>query len=67
MVILTNKPLWQAKSNPKVAGWMALWVIELKKFKVQYRPRTTVKEQVVIDFIVEFTNMEDQGAEEYSQ
>ena len=67
MVILTNKPLWQAKSNPKVAGWMALWVIELKKFKVQYRPRTTVKEQVVIDFIVEFTNMEDQGAEEHTQ
>ena len=46
---------------------MALWAIELKEFKVQYRPRTTVKEQVVTDFIVEFTNMEDQGAEEHSQ
>ena len=59
MVILTNKPLWRAKSNPKAAGWMALWAIELKEFKVQYRPRTTVKEQVVTDFIVEFTKMED--------
>ena len=59
MVILTNKPLWRAKSYPKAARWMALWAIELKEFKVQYRPRTTVKEQVVTDFIVEFTNMED--------
>ena len=67
MVILTNKPPWQAMSNPEAAGWIVLWAIELREFEVQYRLRTAVKGQVVTDFIVEFTNMEDQGAEEYTQ
>ena len=43
---------------------MALWAIELGEFDIQYRPCTTIKGQVVADFIVEFTLMESQGAEE---
>ena len=35
-----------------------LWVIELSEFDVWYRPPTTMKGQVVVDFIAEFTNME---------
>jgi len=58
MVVLTNKPLWRAMSNPEAAGRMALRVIELSKFNVQYHSRTAMKGQVVADFIVEFTNME---------
>ena len=58
IVVLTDKPLRRAMSSPKAAGRMALWVVELSEFDVQYRPRTTMKRQVVADFIVEFTNME---------
>ena len=54
-------------SNPKSTGQRELWAIELSEFVVQYRPRTAIMEQVVTDFIVEFTNMEDQGAEEHTQ
>ena len=54
-------------SNPEVAGRMALWVIELSEFDVQYRLRTAIKEQVVVDFIVEFNNMEGHEAKEHSQ
>ena len=54
-------------SNPEAVGRMALWAIELSEFDVQYLPRTTIKGQVVADFIVEFTNMEDQGAREHPQ
>ena len=36
MVVLIDKPLHRAMSNPKVAGWMALWVIELSEFDIQY-------------------------------
>ena len=42
-------------SNPEAAGRMALWVVELSEFDIQYRPQTAVKGQVVADFIAEFT------------
>ena len=44
---------------------MALWAIELSEFDIQYYPHTAIKGQVVVDFIVEFTNGEDKGADEY--
>ena len=54
-------------SNPEAAKRMALWAIELSEFDIQYRPCTTMKGQVVANFIVEFTNMEGQGAEKHPQ
>ena len=58
VVILIDKPLRRAMSNPEVAGQMALWAIELSEFDIQYRPHNAIKGQVVTDFIAEFTNME---------
>ena len=58
MVVLTDKPLQRAMSNPKAARRMALWTIELSEFDVQYCLCTTMKGQAVADFIAEFTNME---------
>ena len=46
---------------------MALWVVELSEFDIQYRLRTAVKGQVVADFIAEFTLADSQGAEEKKQ
>ena len=63
MIGLTNKPLRRVISNPEAAGQMTLRVIELSEFDIQYRPRTAIKRQVVVDFIAEFTLMEGQGAE----
>ena len=34
MVVLTDKPLWWAMSNPKAAGRMVLWAIELSEFDI---------------------------------
>ena len=65
VVVLTEKPLRRAMSNPEAVGWMALWAIELREFDVQYRQRTAMKGQVVAGFIAEFTNMEGQGLEEH--
>ena len=31
------------------------WVIELSEFDIRYRPKTTIKAQVLADFIMEFT------------
>ena len=43
VVVLTDRPLQRAMSNPDVAGRLALWAIELSEFDIQYRPRTTIK------------------------
>ena len=63
IVVLTDQPLKRAISNPEAAGRMALWAIELSEFDVQYRPRTVVKGQIVADFIAEYTQSKDKGAE----
>ena len=54
-------------SNPDAAGRLALWAIELSEFDIQYRLRTTIKGQVVTDFIAKFTHDEDEGVEKSSQ
>ena len=57
--VLTDQPLKRAMSSPEAAGRMALWAIKLSEFDVQYRPRTAVKGQIVVDFIAEYTQPED--------
>ena len=61
VVVLTDRPLRRAMSNPDAAGRLALWAIELSEFDIQYRPRTAIKGQVVTDFISEFTHDEERG------
>ena len=67
MIVLTDKPLCRAMSSLEAAGRMALWAVKLSEFNIQYQPRTTIKGQVVADFIAEFTLVEGQGAEESPQ
>lgn len=64
MIVLTDKPLWRAMSNPEATKQMALWAIKLSEFDVQYHPCTAIKGQVIADFITKFTNMEGQGVGE---
>nr|GEU75661.1 hypothetical protein [Tanacetum cinerariifolium] len=40
-------------SRPKVIGRLLKWSIELGEYDIQYRPRTSVKGQILADFIVE--------------
>ena len=56
IIVLTNKPLRRAMSNRETAGRLALWAIELSEFDIQYRPCTTIKGQVVVDFIAKFSS-----------
>ena len=41
-----------------------MWAIELSEFDIKYQTWTAIKGQIVTDFIAEFTNDEDNGAEE---
>ena len=67
IIVLMDQPLKRAMSSPEAAGRMALWAIELSEFDIQYRPRTAVKGQIVVDFIAEYTQPEGKGAEGHKQ
>ena len=62
IIVLIDQPLKRVMSSPEAARRMALWVIKLSEFDVQYRSRTAVKGQIVADFIAEYTQSEDKGA-----
>ncbi|XP_050259010.1 uncharacterized protein LOC126704009 [Quercus robur] len=67
MIVLIDKPLCRDMCCPEAVGRMALWVVELSEFHIQYRLCTAMKGQVVSDFIVEFILVEGQRAEEIPQ
>ena len=67
IIVLTDKPLKKVMSSPEAAGRMALWAVELSEFDIQYHPRTTVKGQVVANFIAELTLGDSQGADDARQ
>ena len=62
-----DQPLKRAMSSPKAAGQMALWTIKLSEFNIQYRLRTAIKGQAVVEFITEYTQLEGKGAEVLGQ
>ena len=53
IVLLTNLPLRNTIHKPDLSGRMARWEIEPSEFGIQYKPRLTLKGQVLADFLVE--------------
>ena len=45
----------QILHKPKTSRRLIKWAIELSEFDIRYKPRTTVKKQILADFIMEFT------------
>nr|GEW16564.1 protein NYNRIN-like [Tanacetum cinerariifolium] len=52
-IVITDQPIQQILSRPKVAGRLQKWSIELREYAIHYRPRVSVKGQILADFIVE--------------
>ena len=50
IVVLTNLPLQSTIHKSDLSGRMAQWAIELSEFRIQYKPRLTLKGQVLADF-----------------
>ncbi|GJT69094.1 hypothetical protein Tco_1028380, partial [Tanacetum coccineum] len=40
-------------SRPEVAGRLQKWSIELGEYAIYYRPRVSIKGQILVDFMVE--------------
>nr|GEU45054.1 reverse transcriptase domain-containing protein [Tanacetum cinerariifolium] len=53
IIVITNQPIQQVLSRPKVGGRLQKWSIELGEYAIHYRPRVSVKGQILADFIVE--------------
>ncbi|GJU13965.1 reverse transcriptase domain-containing protein [Tanacetum coccineum] len=48
-----DQPINQLLSNSKISGRMLKWKFELEGNDIQYRPRASIKGQILADFIVE--------------
>ncbi|GKA93958.1 reverse transcriptase domain-containing protein [Tanacetum coccineum] len=62
IVVITDQPIKNILSNPEVAGRMQKWSIQLGEFGIHYRPRISVKGQVLADFIIERPEEENPNA-----
>ncbi|GJW01868.1 reverse transcriptase domain-containing protein [Tanacetum coccineum] len=60
IIVVMDQPIKNILSNPEVAGRMQKWSIQLGEFGIHYRPRISVKGQVLADFIVERPEEEGQ-------
>ncbi|GJU32769.1 reverse transcriptase domain-containing protein [Tanacetum coccineum] len=53
IVVITDQPIKQLLSNSEITGRMLKWKFELEGYDIQYRPRISIKGQILADFIVE--------------
>ena len=56
--ISTKYPMKQVLHKPETSGRLMKWAIELSEFDIRYKPKTTIKGQILADFIMEFTSAE---------
>ena len=48
----------QVLHKPETSGRLMKWTIELSEFDIKYKPKTVIKGQVLVDFVMEFTSAE---------
>ena len=53
-----ENPMKQVLHKPETSGRLMKWAIELSEFDIRYKPKTTIKGQILADFIMEFTSAE---------
>ncbi|GJW88785.1 reverse transcriptase domain-containing protein [Tanacetum coccineum] len=53
IAVITNQPIKQIMSRPDVVGKLQKWSIMLGEHNITYRLRTSVKGQILADFLVE--------------
>nr|GEV91150.1 reverse transcriptase domain-containing protein [Tanacetum cinerariifolium] len=56
IAVITDQPIKQIMSRPEVAGRLQIWSVMLGEHNITYRPRTSMKRQVLADFLVKMPN-----------
>ena len=52
----TEYPMKQVLHKSETLGRLMKWAIELSEFDIRYKLKTTIKGQVLVDFVMEFTS-----------
>ena len=55
--VVTSFPLGKVAQNRDATGRIMKWALELMGQGISYAPRTSIKSQVVVYFITEWTNV----------
>ena len=66
MYILIEYPLQSLLKRSDFIERIAKWGTRLKSFDIRYRPRNSVKGQVLTNFIIEFTPVEKSPSRVYN-
>nr|GEU70962.1 reverse transcriptase domain-containing protein [Tanacetum cinerariifolium] len=62
ITVITDQPIKQVMTRPDVAGRLQKWSIMLREHNITYRPRTSVKGQILADFLIEIPGDVSQAA-----
>nr|GEV53599.1 reverse transcriptase domain-containing protein [Tanacetum cinerariifolium] len=62
ITVITDQPIKQIMSRPDVAGRLQKWSIMLGEHNITYRPRTSIKGQILADFLIEMPGENPQAA-----
>ncbi|CAL2254933.1 unnamed protein product [Prunus armeniaca] len=55
IIVITEFPLRSILHSPDASQRLMNWAIELSQYDLLYRPKTTIKAQSLVDFVVKFT------------
>lgn len=53
IVVVTNYPIKQVLSKLDLLGRLINWAIQMGVYDIRYTPKTSMKGQAVVDFLVE--------------
>jgi len=59
MKVVSSYPLGDILHNRVANGWVVKWSVELGALSIEFTPRSTIKSQVLADFIVEWIEIQD--------
>ena len=63
MVVLTKHPLKALLRSADFSWCITKWGAQLGAYDIKYQPRMSIKGQVLVDFIAEFTPMDREPSE----
>nr|GFA61759.1 reverse transcriptase domain-containing protein [Tanacetum cinerariifolium] len=62
IAVITDQPIKQVMSRPDAAGRLQKWSIMLGEHNITYRPITSIKGQILVDFLNEIPSNASQSA-----
>ena len=58
ITVVTSSPIGEILHNRDATGRIAKWAVELRSFEFTFQPRTAIKSQALVDFIIEWTEVQ---------